>query len=214
MHNDKNRTKLLTKWQYLTEKPTNFDENLVNLAYQKFNNLKRLLSLTVLSIFIATISTVTAQEKDITLEEIWGGEFRTERLDALRSLKNGKEYSVLNYNRKDRVSTIDVYDYNDDLQIIADCEDIVEIMEGNNITAGEMIDYLREGEYALDIDEIYQWLEMANVQTICAVSKKCIDLLRHEYTEAELGRVAYVKKANQLEAEQKVMTGGPHVREV
>ena len=102
---------MLTKWQYLTEKPSNFDENLVNLAYQKFNNLKRLLSLTVLSFFIATISTLTAQQKDITLEEIWGGDFRTERLDALRSLKNGKEYSVLNYNRKDRVSTIDVYDY-------------------------------------------------------------------------------------------------------
>lgn len=73
--------------------------------------MKRLLSLAVLSFFITTYSTLTAQQKEITLEEIWGGQFRTERLDALRSLKNGKEYSVLNYNRKQRASTIDVYDY-------------------------------------------------------------------------------------------------------
>lgn len=109
---------------------------------------------------------------------------------------------------------VEVSDYSDELEIHADIKDVVEIMDFNQITAGEMMDYLREDGYALDIDEIYQWLEMANVQTICAVSKKCIDLLRHEYTEAELGRVAYVKKANQLEAEQKVMTGGPHVRQV
>ena len=73
--------------------------------------MKRLLSFTVLSFFIATFSTLTAQQKEITLEEIWGGEFRTERLDVLRSLKNGKEYSVLNYNKTERASTIDVYDY-------------------------------------------------------------------------------------------------------
>jgi len=73
--------------------------------------LKRLLSLTVLTFFIATFSTLTAQQKDISLEEIWGGEFRTERMDVLRSLKNGKEYSVLNYNKAQRASTIDVFDY-------------------------------------------------------------------------------------------------------
>ena len=73
--------------------------------------MKRLLSIIVLSLFIATFSTLTAQQKEITLEEIWGSEFRPERLDALRSLKNGKEYSVLNYNRTERASTIDVYDY-------------------------------------------------------------------------------------------------------
>jgi dipeptidyl-peptidase 4 len=73
--------------------------------------LKRLLSLTVLTFFITTFSTLTAQQKDISLEEIWGGEFRTERMDVLRSLKNGKEYSVLNYNKAQRASTIDVFDY-------------------------------------------------------------------------------------------------------
>ena len=73
--------------------------------------MKRLLSLTVLAFFITTFSTLTAQQKDISLEEIWGPEFHTERLDVLRSLKNGKEYSVLNYNKAQRASTIEVFDY-------------------------------------------------------------------------------------------------------
>lgn len=73
--------------------------------------MKILQAVVVLSFLATTFSTTLAQQKDITLEEIWGGQFRTERLDVLRSLKNGKEYSVLNYNRTQRASTIDVYDY-------------------------------------------------------------------------------------------------------
>ncbi|RDK89081.1 S9 family peptidase [Marinirhabdus gelatinilytica] len=57
------------------------------------------------------ITAVTAQKKEITLEDIWGGTFRTERMDALRSLDNGKEYAVLNYSRQTNASTVDVYDY-------------------------------------------------------------------------------------------------------
>lgn len=73
--------------------------------------MKRSLSIRVLVLFLAAISTLTAQQKQITLEDIWGGSFRTERLNALRSLNNGKEYSVLNYDRTEKASTIDVYDY-------------------------------------------------------------------------------------------------------
>nr|WP_232729172.1 S9 family peptidase [Ulvibacter sp. MAR_2010_11] len=68
-------------------------------------------SVKVLVLFLAAISTGIAQQKEITLEDIWGGTFRTERLDVLRSLNNGKEYSVLNYDRDQKASTVDVYDY-------------------------------------------------------------------------------------------------------
>jgi len=98
--------------------------------------------------------------------------------------------------------TIDVSDYSDELQLYADCEDIFELMEYNNITAGEMIDYLRDGEYPLDIDQIYLWLEGSNVSILSAVAKKCVDLLKHEYIEAEEGRMAHLRRANQLESEQ------------
>ena len=63
-----------------------------------------------LSILI-TISTLSAQEKSISLDDINGGTFRPEYLSALRSMNNGKEYSIYNYDRKSKTSTIDVYDY-------------------------------------------------------------------------------------------------------
>ena len=72
----------------------------------KYTILSRLFVL-----FLVVTSTKTAQQKDITLEEIWGGTFRTERLDVLRSLQNGTEYAVLNYDRSAAASTVDVYDY-------------------------------------------------------------------------------------------------------
>jgi dipeptidyl-peptidase-4 len=50
-----------------------------------------------------------AQNKDISLEEIWDGTFRTERMDALHSMNNGQQYSVLN--NENRASKIDIYDY-------------------------------------------------------------------------------------------------------
>ncbi|WP_338732795.1 S9 family peptidase [Mangrovimonas cancribranchiae] len=53
----------------------------------------------------------TAQNKEITLSEIWNGTFRTERMDALHSMKNGQQYSVLNFDRYSRSTSIDVYDY-------------------------------------------------------------------------------------------------------
>ncbi|RSK41938.1 S9 family peptidase [Mangrovimonas spongiae] len=60
--------------------------------------------------FFATFI-ATAQNKQITLSEIWNGTFRTERMDALHSMKNGQQYSVLNFDRYSRSTSIDVYDY-------------------------------------------------------------------------------------------------------
>jgi len=62
------------------------------------------------TLFLYCVTALTsAQNKDISLEEIWDGTFRTERMFALHSMKNGQEYSVLNF--KDGASQIDIYDY-------------------------------------------------------------------------------------------------------
>ncbi|UPS92124.1 S9 family peptidase [Bizionia sp. M204] len=53
----------------------------------------------------------TAQNNKISLEDIWSGTFRTERMDALHSMNNGQQYSVLNFDRTSGSTTIDVYDY-------------------------------------------------------------------------------------------------------
>ena len=69
------------------------------------------LSKIIFSLFFVTTTAVFAQQKEVTLEEIWGGTFSQERLESLNSLKNGKEYIVVNQDRTAGTSSIDVYAY-------------------------------------------------------------------------------------------------------
>ena len=63
-------------------------------------------------LFTIGFLTITyAQTKKITVEDIYQGAFRTEGLDALRSLNNGSQYTILNFNHADYTSSIDVYEY-------------------------------------------------------------------------------------------------------
>lgn len=71
--------------------------------------MKRLKSSFFVSLFFTTI--LSAQTKDITLESIWNGDFRTERMDVLHSMVNGQQYSVLNFDRDTGSTFIDIYDY-------------------------------------------------------------------------------------------------------
>ncbi len=62
-------------------------------------------------VFFIVTASISAQKKQISLEEIWTGAFRTQGMSSLHSMNNGQQYSVLNRNRKDNTSTIDIYDY-------------------------------------------------------------------------------------------------------
>src|SRR5690606_4613486 len=64
-----------------------------------------------LFLILTTSLQVYSQQKNITLEEIWQGAFQTQSLERLHSLENGKQYSVLQYNRSTKSYSIDVYDY-------------------------------------------------------------------------------------------------------
>ena len=65
----------------------------------------------LLALFLSATSVLTAQKKEITLEDIWGGAFRQERMESLQSLNNGNEYVVLNFDRNSGASSIDVFSY-------------------------------------------------------------------------------------------------------
>ncbi|HCE55031.1 MAG TPA: S9 family peptidase [Lutibacter sp.] len=64
----------------------------------------------LLIIFIAITSLATAQKKDIALEEIWNGSFSIERMNSLNSM-NGDFYSLLNFDRNTKNTTVDKYSY-------------------------------------------------------------------------------------------------------
>ncbi|WP_324720907.1 S9 family peptidase [Salinimicrobium sp. HB62] len=65
----------------------------------------------LLALFLSAASVLTAQKKEITLEDIWGGTFRQERMESLQSLNNGKEYVVLNFDRNSGTSSIEAFSY-------------------------------------------------------------------------------------------------------
>ena len=54
---------------------------------------------------------IYGQNQKITVEDIYQGAFRTEGLDALQSMNNGKQYTVLNTDRANGNVTVDKYDY-------------------------------------------------------------------------------------------------------
>lgn len=64
----------------------------------------------MLLVFI-TITIGHAQQKNFTLEEIWGGEFRQSRMQSLHSMNNGRQYSVLENDYQANDTSIEIYDY-------------------------------------------------------------------------------------------------------
>ena len=64
----------------------------------------------LLILFISITSLATAQKQDISLEEIWNGSFSTQRMNSLNSM-NGDFYSLLNFDRNSRSTSVDKYSY-------------------------------------------------------------------------------------------------------
>lgn len=67
-------------------------------------------SIKCLFLLVLTSFSAVAQQK-ITLEEIWGGAFRTQGMTALEAMKNTNQYTVLNFDRPTKSSQIDLYDF-------------------------------------------------------------------------------------------------------
>jgi dipeptidyl-peptidase-4 len=62
-------------------------------------------------LFIALIAFQVHAQQPITLEQIWGGAFRTQSMMSLQALQNTNQYTVLNFNRTDKNFQIDLYDF-------------------------------------------------------------------------------------------------------
>jgi dipeptidyl-peptidase-4 len=89
----------------------------------------------LLLIFLVFTTLITAQNKNISIEELWDGTFRTERMNALNSM-NGDFYTLLNYNRQTQSSTIDKYSYQtlEKVETIVDSKDLNELKTFSSYT--------------------------------------------------------------------------------
>ncbi|KGO95299.1 peptidase S9 [Flavobacterium enshiense DK69] len=82
--------------------------------------------------FVLASFSAMAQQK-ITLEEIWGGAFRTQGMTALEAMKNTNQYTVLNFDRATKSSQIDLYDF-------ATLEKVATLIDSKNFKELEGVD--------------------------------------------------------------------------
>ena len=146
---------------------------------------------------ILFLTGLTAQKKDITLEEIWGGAFRTEYMDALRSMNNGKEYTVLNFSRNPQGSSLDKYDYKTQKKVatIVASNDAIPFFTSYEFSNDESQIIL-----ATEIEPIFRHSRLGVYYVYDVKSKELVKISDDKIQEPELSpdgtKVAYAKENN------------------
>jgi dipeptidyl-peptidase-4 len=112
-----------------------------------------------------------AQQKKISLEELWSGAFLSEGMEAIYPLKNGQQYTVLNNNGTAGTVSIDIYNYNTSEKL----ETVVSSLDLPSKTAFSSYTFSRdESKILLATEEfpIYRRSKMAIYYIYDVVSKK------------------------------------------
>ncbi|NLP58901.1 S9 family peptidase [Lutibacter sp. B1] len=152
----------------------------------------------ILIFFIAITSIATAQNKDITLDEIWNGTFRTERMNSLNSM-NGDYYTLLNFNNYTRSTSIDKYSYEtlEKVETIVDSKDLNELKYFESYTFNDNETKLILG---VDSEPIYRHssLGVFYIYDIASKSLKLIDSnkIQEPTFSPDSKKVAYAKNNN------------------
>ncbi|WP_417442949.1 S9 family peptidase [Joostella sp.] len=154
---------------------------------------------TLLLVMIGLVSLTTAQDKKITLEEIWGGAFRTEGMDVLHSMKDGKQYTVLNFDRSSKSSAIDKYNYEtlEKVETIVSSADLDGIKYFSSYTFSEDESKLI---LATDVESIFRRSTLGKFYVYDIASKEVELISENKIQEPTLSpdgsKVAYVFENN------------------
>jgi len=152
---------------------------------------------TVLFLF-GLVCTINAQNKQITLAEIWRGDFRTQGLDVLRSMKSGKQYTVLNRS-SNGIRSLDKYDYNtlEKVETIVSSSDLVGISDFSSYTFSEDESKL---VLATAVEPIFRRSRLGVYYVYNIAAKSTIKISDQKIQEPMLSpdgsKVAYVKNNN------------------
>ncbi|MEJ1223269.1 S9 family peptidase [Sediminicola sp. 1XM1-17] len=153
----------------------------------------------VLLFILGFIVAGSAQNKQIPLEEIWNGEFRTEGMDVLRSMNNGREYTVLNNGRDTKSSMIDKYAY----ETLEKLETIVSSSDSDQIPYFTSYEFSKDESkilLATDIEPIFRRSTLGVFYLYDVESKSIVKIADEKIQEPTLSpngsKVAYVYNNN------------------
>jgi len=162
--------------------------------------MKELMRKIFLAVFLTiAVVTVHAQKKQITLEEIWSGAFRTQGLDALQSMKSGKQYTVLNFNRSTRASTVDAYNY-ETLKKVKTIVSSTDLDKVNYFTSYEFSKNESKLLLATEVEGIFRHSTLGIFYVYDIASKNNIKVSQYKIREPSFSpdgtKVAYVLQNN------------------
>lgn len=149
--------------------------------------------------FLLAAMPVLAQQK-ITLEEIWGGAFRSKGMDELSAMKNTNQYTVLNANWNAGTATIDLYDFAtlNKVGTLVDTKGLTEFPQGidsYSFSADE-----KKMLLATNSDQIYRHSFTADYYLYDIASKKLTKIADYKIQEPVISpkgdKIAYVYENN------------------
>ena len=152
----------------------------------------------ILLFLVACTTLATAQKKDITLEQIWNGSFRTERMNELNSM-NGDFYTLLNFNKETRSTSVDKYSYKtlEKITTIVDSKNLSNLKYFENYAFNNNETKLILG---VDIEPIYRrsTLGIFYVYNIATKTLQLIDKdkIQEPTFSPDSKKVAYAKNNN------------------
>jgi len=143
-------------------------------------------------------SILFAQTKKITLEEIWRGEFRENHLQAFNAM-NGDFYSLLNYNRDTKSTSIDVYNY----KTLKKTNSLIDSKDFTNINSFDAYSFNSDESKLListNTEGIYRHSSRATYYIYDVVSKKMtlvdISKIQEPTFSPDSKKIAFVKENN------------------
>ena len=116
--------------------------------------------------------------------------------------------------RIDGYIQIDVSDYADELEIHADCDDIAELMDQNQIDMNEMMEYF-DIKPEICLIDVKRYIEdVCDHQDLVKIVNCCMSRFTSDYNSTFNQMVENRREADQAKSEIKVLTGGSNVSEI
>ncbi len=163
-----------------------------------FTNMNKRHMLLLLMVGFVTI-TFGQGKKKITIEEIYRGAFRTSSMEVLRSMENGAQYTLLDYDRSNNATRIDKYDY----KTLEKVETIVSSSESDHVPGFSSYTFSKDEKKVLlatELESIYRHSTLGIYYVYDIGSKTIVKVSNSKIQEPLLSpdgsKVAYVMANN------------------